>query len=353
MRWGVLGLVVCLVLAACSQAIRPDSKRFLTCTLTDKIYRLPAGGFNAIANGYDGPRGAYRGPSGYVKVSSGSAYNKLADALNVFAAQNSSLTTQLCDPDLAFIFIDEGNQSTTGWGFWENPTASPVQPGGRAFIGISESFLRAYPTITSHENDTVANLKVAFYRGVSYDTGIGGLQARRLALISALAHEMAHIMWVRDSVNANLLQQLNSGSSDCREFKKSWNGRGANGEITRGNPFQDFDQDTGETSTVESIRDIQADVKNGDYVEARKKLKNVYGKGSKGKAMASVFAIDAPVEDFAETYKLAVLLSPPVSLGSIGVRVDTDSVDVVKNNYDDLSSGLRKKVKCLMILYPP
>ncbi len=285
----------------------PIRPRSCDADFPNKILVLPVSDsskFNVLQNGYRNkskPNGEY--DRDYVPPDTSNSPDARYDThkSRIVAAYNlasPSFKQRLCSLDYIFIDLNTYPENYPGgWGFWENPLPSGgrhrqgipgTKPGdwiSRNFIGITKAYLDQSPDLRSYEQ-TIADNLVA-QGAVQYSSK--GSEA--VALLGVMAHEIGHILWVRDGLEQKVRR--------CPAFKDSWVT-----PIVRGPNFKkpkDKDPVNPNTSVPHSLDAIIADPSLvDDFFGQTNPTKNE-------NRWASLFAAQHPVEDFAETYRLHMI----------------------------------------------
>lgn len=321
--------------------------------VANKVRYLTAGGFKFIANGGS----PYTGPTVGSPVNPAYA----SDFAAAFAAAPPFLRQELCN-DLNYVFVDQGNQGDVlGWAFWE---VSGQGNGAGRWIAIQESFWNAKPPqitrppLSTLETNILHELLLynqppsqpPFYMvAPSQDTWTN-------ALIALMAHEMGHVLYYEKCDQQNLCDQfLNHG----------WKDRGKRPPIHKfGDPFDDAPNPVpggppmppNPVGSEPSLKQVQGDFKS--HPNDPKKLKWIYGINSFGPGRpnkiiwADLLAVEAPDEDFVETYELMVLDRLLDGLKVQFTANPGDSVDIINQNLRNGNSVLSTKANIIGNLLP-
>ena len=273
---------------------------------------------------------------------------RFADAIAaVFRAAPEKFKNEMCR--LSAIYIDLGSPANNSfaWGMRESQQSNPP-----THIGLNHSLFAAGPSASevAYENDLLSTLLQApnWKNPPQYISAAN--DGLTMKLMSAMAHEIGHIVWWRDGVAS----QTCSGNG----FFSTWNN-----PIYNPHQFHAFGQSiSGNTSTENLLGvpfqfdDIVSNAQSfnpNNRATAGMQVETVYGDPNlTGSARwASLFAFVAPDEDFIETYKLNILYQAGMS--SMKVQMPNgDTIDVIAQN---LASGglLTAKANWINNCYQP
>jgi hypothetical protein len=309
--------------------------------VTDKACYLRRG-FNPAANPVY-PN--YRPPQCDGSVNPASTEGRILQ--KAFDLSTVKVQRDLCE--LQNIFVS--NFTSYSWGFWENDDQDPRN---RSYIGISYAALQATETFDDRENfflmALINNANHWEHDRPAHRSTFNGSpnsqDVRGLALISLIAHELAHIHWYKHN------RKRGFASTQCYRDKflhVSWK-PGTEGMLRRFVRFGDegaFEHKPG-APTVPHLRDVNSSVDAGNYDTASRQIYETVTQG-----FATLFGGVSPEEDFVETYRLLAIknakvpgsASPLLSSVRLNLPSSSQTVDVLQRLSSDVT--LREKADCI------
>lgn len=215
---------------------------------------------------------------------------------HVFQLAPGWFQSELCNK-VDTIFVDENpyeGNNEFGWAFWE-ASSPPQGTGQRRFVGISQAALQdSNLSLAGSENGIILSLLKAGiptkYPSITASFSNGGKDGPAWAILAILAHEMGHLFWHDYCDHAE--NQSNQRACFDGFHKYGWETVGGRWNLRHfGAPIP------GAKHKVSAFDNWQ--VEEQPYPV----LRRLY----EGPTFASLFAVVAPDEDLAETYKFVVL----------------------------------------------
>jgi len=244
---------------------------------------------------------------------------------NAYNMAQPAFQTAMCG--LKYIYIDNnpGSPNRYPWGMRERAA------GNIRHIGLPAG-LFSNPSYSTYETNLLNGLLGAAAGTTTVTSNPDNLNLKILAVLS---HEMAHILWWHHGV-------ANKSCGTRGNFFKSWQSYDHNPP----HGFHQFGvaQSGGSSGNMPNesflFQDVQGQAGVGRYGD----LETIYSDGQ----WPSLFGFVAPDEDFAETYKLAVISPSLVSLTTtIPSQPATDIMQVLRNNTSVLSQKADWIANCL------
>jgi hypothetical protein len=256
-----------------------------------------------------------------------------------FQLADPDLQTQLCS--LEKVFVDRDNRDIQiGWGFWENPRDQRDERNvarQRMYIGLPAELWTDRPSLLDVENRTFASLLPKgreTWEGWREDRPRYTTSDRNdfsWALLSILAHEMGHIVYVR----ADLARD--SALRACQ--LATWENLGTRAR------FRKFGDETGQHSEPFPTQ-LDFAISKGNKPDSDKALVQIYG------VRASLLAAASPDEDFVERYKLSVLARAGLTRLVFEIPRTRTSFNVLSTSRSGASGRRKSGVPCSLYRTP-